>query len=394
MLMPVETLAEPPRNPRRERSLWHDESRHSLSLGCTICPDRNLCGGLRVGMGLFNCLGFCCENPADCDAVCRNNPREFARRVWEVGGFSLNNVARAPVLAAPKLPKLVPTIFHGNKHRCAPLQTSPAVCLPFYKIISRHNGSTRYANQLEMAADFGILPTTSVILTGTAADPPLERWWSLGPQRRDAIRALCDLGIALVTTPNFSLFTDQPRWDDLHSMKRIALVHEEFLREGLPAALHVNARSERDWERWREYLVQRPEVTHIAFEFATGAGRAGRMSWHVDQIIELCSSVGRPLHLVLRGGVEVLPELVKTFSDITVLETSTFLKTVNRQRARLTAEGKVSWSLSPTAANDMFDDLFTENWQIVTASYASLLGDSVTRSGRLDDYTKYPAHVQ
>jgi hypothetical protein len=91
-------------------------------------------------------------------------------------------------------------------------------------------------------------------------------------QRRDAIRALRSLGVTLVTTPNFSLFIDQPRWDDLHSQKRIMIVHEEFLSEGLPAALHVNARTERDWERWTEYIAARPELTHIAFEFATGAG--------------------------------------------------------------------------------------------------------------------------
>jgi hypothetical protein len=35
--------------------------------------------------------------------------------------------------------------------------------------------------------------------------------------------------------------------DDLHSIKRIALVHSEFLDEGLPAALHVNGRSEADF---------------------------------------------------------------------------------------------------------------------------------------------------
>lgn len=382
MLMPIEAVTELPRDHRRERRLWHDASRHSLALGCTTCHDRSLCGGLRIGHALFDCLDFCCRNPAECDAVCRNKPQDFARRVWEVDGFSLNNVPRAPVLVAPKLPQLVPTIFYGPKHRTAPLQTSPTMCLPLYKVIRRHGGSTRYRSQRELAEKFGILPATSVILTGTAVDHPLERWWSLGAQqRRDAIRALCDLGIELVTTPNFSLFTDQPRWDDLHSMKRIALVHEEFLREGLPAALHVNARSERDWERWREYLVQRPEVTHIAFEFATGAGRTRRIGWHTDQLIELCGSVGRPLHLILRGGADVLPKLIKTFSDITVLETSTFVKTVKRQRAQMTVDGKIRWSRSPTAAIDMFDNLFMENWQVVTALYARMLVDIVPRFG-------------
>jgi hypothetical protein len=211
-----------------------------------------------------------------------------------------------------------------------------------------------------------------VLLTGTAADPPLERWWSLGPQRRAAIRALRGLNVALVTTPNFSMFSDQPRWDDLHSMKRIALVHEEFLSEGLPAALHVNARTERDWDRWRDYIAWRPEVTHIAFEFATGAGWADRIDWHADQLAQLASAIGRPLHLIVRGGGKVLPGLVKAFSGITVLETSAFLKTVKRQRATLTATGTVTWRPSPTNENEPLDALLTENWQVVVASYDCL----------------------
>jgi hypothetical protein len=55
----------------------------------------------------------------------------------------------------------------------------------------------------------------------------------------------------MATTPNYSLFVDRPRWDDLHAMKRIAIVHGEFLEAGMPGALHVNGRTDRDFERWR-----------------------------------------------------------------------------------------------------------------------------------------------
>ncbi len=178
-----------------------------------------------------------------------------------------------------------------------------------------------------------------VILTGTATDPPLERWWSLGAWRRAMIRELRKLGVALVTTPNFSLFVDQPRWDDLHSIKRIALAHEEFLSEGLPAALHVNARTDQDWDRWRACVAGRPEVTHIAFEFATGAGRAERIKWHADQLARLAAAIDRPLHLIVRGGGKVMPQLAAGFARLTVLETSAFVKTVKRQQAELTATG-------------------------------------------------------
>ena len=373
MLISLPGTSEPGRNLRRERRLWHDGERHSLSLGCASCPDRHLCGGLQVQPGLFDCLGFCCHNPADCDAVCRNKPDEFARRVREVGGFVFDNVPRASVLASPALPALAPTLFHGDR-RSARFQSAAAVCLPLYQVIQRHNGETRFESVGDLVSKFKISPDLPVILTGTDIDPPLERWWSLGPERRAAIRALRGFGIALVTTPNYSLFIDQPRWDDLHSMKRIALVHEEFLSEGLPAALHVNARTEHDWSRWRDYIAARPEVTHIAFEFATGAGWTGRIQWHADQLVKLAIAAGRPLHLVLRGGGKVLPLLSAAFANITLLETSAFIKTMRRQRAVLTAVGGVSWRPSPTPATEPLDTLLADNWQVVADSYARVLG--------------------
>jgi hypothetical protein len=378
MLIQLSNPAETARETRRERRLWHDGARQALSLGCARCPDEGVCGGLQVEGAVFDCLGLCCQNPADCDTVCRKKPDEFARRVREVGGFVFDNVPRAPVLPAPSLPTLVPILFHGGK-RVVPFQAASAVCLPLYGVVRRKDGQIRYGSPLDLAEGFGISPNTmSVMLTGTATDPPLERWWSLGgPLRREAIRALRGLDIALVTTPNYSLFIDQPRWDDLHSMKRIALVHEEFLSEGLPAALHVNARTERDWRRWRDYIAARTEVTHIAFEFATGADCGGRIEWHAGELARLAADAGRPLHLVVRGGGKVLPTFVRAFSGITLLETSAFIKTMHRQRAALTDAGMVSWRQSATKPAETLDALLTENWQVVAASYAGLFGQRV-----------------
>jgi hypothetical protein len=244
-------------------------------------------------------------------------------------------------------------------------------------VIHRQNGEPRYTSPADLANGFGIAPNVPVILTGTAKDRPLERWWSLGEQRREVIRALLGLNIALVTTPNFSLFIDQPRWDDLHSQKRILIVHEEFLREGLPAALHVNARTDRDWERWRDYITTRPEVTHIAFEFATGAGWASRTAWHSDHLVRLAAAVRRPLHLIVRGGGKYLPKLAAAFVDITLLETSVFMKTNARQRAVLSGPGKLSWRSSPTKKTESVDKLLMENWEVVAAAHSGGLNQRV-----------------
>lgn len=356
-----------------QRRLWHDRDRHALSIGCGICLDRDLCGGLQVQSPPFNCLGLCrsCA-PETCDAVCRNKPAAFAQRVREVDGFDLETVPRAEVLKAPTLPGLVPLVFHG-KTRVGGFRGPGVVCLPLFHAIPRADGQHRYPNRDSLAAAFGVASDVPIILSGTADDRPLERWWSLGSGRLAAIRGLVDLGVGLVTTPNYSLFTDQPRWDDLHSMKRIAIVHEEFLREGLPAALHLNARTERDWERWTAHVAGRPEVTHVAVEFATGARWYQRAAWHSERLVRLARDVGRPLHLLVRGGAWVLPMLVGEFPDLTVIETSTFVKTVMRHQALRNQSGVLAWTPHRTARGETLDALLEENWTSVAASYASML---------------------
>jgi hypothetical protein len=288
--------------------------------------------------------------------------------VREVCGFGLENVPRAETLAVPELPRVVPVVFHGNK-RTSTFAGPGVVCLPMYKLVEARSGGVRFTSARQLRERFGLEPSSRVILTGTSTDPALERWWSLGASRVDSIRALKRLDVALVTTPNYSLFVDQPRWDDLHSMKRIAIVHQEFLSAGMPAALHVNARTERDWERWSEFIAHRPEITHVAFEFATGAGWAGRLDWHAEQLGRLRAAVGRPLLLVVRGGVTILPRLSAVFEEVTCLETSTFLKTMRRKAAVVGASGAVRWRHAPTAENEPLDSLLDRNWVVVSENY-------------------------
>ncbi len=280
-------IRRPQPNPRR---LWHDPELDIDALGCRACPDFDLCGGLRPHIPFFDCLQFCCGNPQDCDRVCRNNPH-FVDRVREVDTFDLNTVPRAPLLTSPDIPRVVPILYH-RAARSIPT-SSQTVALPLYKMFDRRTGNPRYPSRAALANAFGLGHDAQVLLTGTDRDRPLERWWAFGKSlRREIIQAMKRAGIVLVTTPNYSLFIDRPRWDDLHSMKRIAIVHEEFLQEGLPAALHINGRTEDDFRRWSAYVAARSEISHIAYEFTTGTGRAGRQELHADWLAKLATIVG------------------------------------------------------------------------------------------------------
>lgn len=364
------------RNPRRERRLCHDQAQMA-GLGCGACRERGLCGGLQVRTSFYDCLLYCCGHPENCDRVCRNHP-DFADRVREVGTFDLETVPRAPVLAAPALPSMVPVVFHGNGRR-KPVG-SDTVALPLYRTFDRPTGAPRFGDHAALCTAFGIGAGTTIILSGTDRDAPLERWWGLGEaKRRGIIRALKAAGVGLVTTPNYSLFTDRPRWDDLHAIMRIAIVHGEFLREGMPAALHVNGRTETDFQRWTAYVAARPEITHLAYEFTTGTGWAGRREQHAGWLAGLATSVDRPLHLIMRGGAEMLPLLSAVFARVSLLETSIFMKTVMRQRACRKGNAGLSWQASPTAAGAPLDDLLAGNLAEVSSSLRQIGAPAMER---------------
>ena len=362
----------PRRNSMGSRGLWHEPEQATSSLGCSTCPDRKICGGLLLKAPFFDCLQFCCGNADDCDRVCRNHP-EYPNRVREVGTFALSTIARSPAVAAPDLPRVVPVIYHRTG-RCKP-PVSETVALPLYSLFDRRSGLPRYASPDSLRKAFCVRAGSTILLTGTARDRPLERWWELGAdKRRTIIQALYEAGVGLVTSPNYSLFIDRPRWDDLHAMKRIAITHGEFLHEGMPAALHVNGRTESDFQRWTDYLCDRTEITHLSYEFTTGTGRESRRKQHALWLAGLATAIGRPLHLVLRGTKGVLPILARAFANITVLDTSIFMKTMKRQRAYRGSNSEIDWASCPTEPGTSVDELFNKNCQIVEAR----LGDLIT----------------
>jgi hypothetical protein len=342
--------------------LWHDCAGLTKAIGCQGCAYRSECGGLHIGPVAFDCLTFCrCEDPSICDNVCPRNIEHFVARWQEVSGFGLENVAPTPPLALPELPAVVPMIYHSSARGRSP--RVPVVALSLYELLNKANGTLRFQSREALLEHFTLGPDTRLILSGTETDPLLERWWQIA-DREGLVRGLAALGVTMITTPNYSLFDDVARTDNLFNMKRIAMIWSEIQREGMPCALHLNARTDRDWERWLDFLLARPEVAHVAFEFATGAGSKLRMPWHIDQLCNLARRVDRPLHLLVRGGLKELSRLRSAFAAVTLVDTSAFMKAQKRQRAIVDGAG-LSWQRAPTPAGQTIDDLLDTNIEAV-----------------------------
>lgn len=341
------------------RSLWDDAGRAPTSLGCWTCVDKEICGGAHSDASFFDCNDYCqCPDKDTCDLVCRGNPATYVARYREVGTFDLMKAPRAPKVAVGTLPSMVPLIEH-NSARHERLNF-PIVALPLHKLVDLDKGIVRYRGREALAAQFGIDPHARLVVSGVARDRRIERYWAL-PNRPAILAELAALDISLLTPPNFSVLTGVPRSDNLHAMKRIFLAWVEMAQAGIPTALHINGRTERDYERWAELIDARPEITCLAVEFATGAGRGGRIDWHVARLNELAAHVSRPLRLVLRGGGRVLEPLRQSYAAVTMIDTDAFTKTRCRQQAYFTESGKLTWRNHPTDEGEPIDALLQHN---------------------------------
>jgi len=291
----------------------------------------------------------------------------------EVKGLWLATVPRVEVMRSVKLPRAIPMLYHGSK-REGPF-AAPVVALSLFSMLNKQTGQLKYGSPQMLRSAFKLLPEAKVVLSGTHTDPSLEHVWGLA-DRKAFFRLLTGLGIDLLTTPNYSLFCDNPRLDDLHNMKRIAIVFAEAQQAGLPTALHVNGRTEHDYRRWAKFIDERDEIQWLCFEFATGAGRQSRIDFHVQQINALARYVSRPLRLIIRGGASELPKLLPNFEHVTLIDTSSFVKTQRRQRATFIG-GKLRWEASPTTKDESLDALLENNVDAVARSVEKLHFDSV-----------------
>lgn len=342
---------------RHTARYWDDPTRSPSSLGCSRCVELATCGGLHIRRAAFDCLSFCCEKPATCSVTCPRNS-DFVDRVREIGGFDLHQLARAPRIGFPELPPSVPLIY-SKGCRSRPFQPT-AVALSLYQLVNR-SGGLKFETPHALRAHFGIASGTLIILSGTEQDRPIERWWSFEERRREAMLGLRALGIVAATTPNFSLFSDVPRFDNLHAMKRIAICWQEMTDAGMPTALHVNARTSRDFQRWTELVARRPEVSAIAYEFATGASGSRRMPYHLEELRHLADRVRRPLTLIVRGALSALGELRQSYARVAMIDTTSYMRTVNRQVGRIRSDGRVRWSAAPGQPRVDTADLLDQN---------------------------------
>lgn len=342
-----------------------------VSLGCRSCLESKTCGGIQLEAGLFDCMSFCtCADPDTCEFVCRRDLKKFVERSNEVRGYEFDNIPRSKPLEYDALPLVVPVIYHPSSR--AKILRADAVAIPLRKVFNYRSGKLRFESKEALANYYRFDTNAKLVITGVDKDRFIEPYWE-GVHETELIGQLRQLKPSLITTPNFSIFLNAPRWDHLHNMKRILLCWEELNSQGVPSSLHINAFTDRDWERWSNFICEREEIQSITAEFGTGLTRKLTAQRFLDKLLLLASQTPRKLHLVLRGGKAYLPKLSDAFASVTLLDTDSFMRTVNRKMQELKSGRSRVWKDAGYEKGRPVDDLFQANYESTKSATADLL---------------------
>ena len=342
-----------------------------VAAGCQQCALLQQCGGMRNERALLTCIDQFCNCDGDCDNVCPNHP-EYAKRVKEIGGFGTHRIG--PLQQSDvRLPVYVPLIQHGCS-RDSKLDAGAVAICP-YRFLKLKNG--RYLSLVEDQASlrekFRITNTTKLILCGTDKDKPLERYWS--HRRRDkTMDVIAQVRPDLYIAPNFSMFLDVPRHDNLFNIKRQLLCISELSAAGVSVVPHISATMPHDWTNWRSFLDEHVDIQHIAFNFQTGYSKPHVGTKALSLLVQLQQDLGRDLSLIMIGGSQFLPAATMHFSRLTVIDSTPFMKSCMRRHLVPNGPRKRYWVKSLTKRGQPIDEILQANVDRYANSIAQKAG--------------------
>ena len=199
---------------------------------CRSCAYQDPCGGLDGEPDLFGCFVECGQTcnvgtVSGCDYTCPSRPRQFARRMAEVGGLGFRGPSTPLVSPSRDLPRYVP-IIHHHYRRDFRLDVEH-VAIPTFCVVRGAAGA--YGPSVRDAADLRdrllLRADANVIFLSVDEDAHLERYWGLATELGVPSR-IAPLGLWGMTAPNFSFFDRAPRTHIIYNRARIVRAAESL----------------------------------------------------------------------------------------------------------------------------------------------------------------------
>lgn len=335
------------------------EMRSLIPTSCKTCLIYQTCGGhdlpLLEKIGCVSVLDPTCIKPDRNDM----NPHDedlFWEKWNDVNGLidlSISSPINGPILR--ELPRYIPKIHDGYSRNSFLFQNWAGLSL--HDILSAKRKSKtgkKFISREELCRHYKIHSDSKIIGIGVDHDKFIEPFWKMH-RSHELPEAIRKLGIDVVTTPNFSLFTDVSGFQLVRNIKRILLSAQRLSEAGVSTIIHVNAFRPGHWEIWRKFLLDHKEVSVIAKEFQTGAGATELLA-----LADLQNLIGRPLHPLLIGGGRFYNLAKKHFESFTIADSKPFMAAANRE-VLSKRNGRFVWERHPTERGQSIEGLLANN---------------------------------
>lgn len=329
---------------------------------CAECGLLGDCGGLEGDAYSKGCFQRCDQHCRlrGCDVACPSVVSRFIQLFEDVGGICTHPTNSLRELNSGSLPLYIPQVNHRSSRQNA--LDAEWISLPLYAVANRDRRGrydVRFESAKQLRSHFRLAPNSKIIITSVTPDRFIEDFWA-EHVIRNIPEKLARLDLSGITAPNYSFMLDVPRTNSLYNLSRIFRAGERLSEAGLPTAMHINASTPADWNRWHDFLAEQSHIQCVAVEFQTGTRRREVGNRFFDRLVQLRDRLGRNLHPVAMAGASRIRQLSEHFPDFTIVDSMPFMKTLHRRMYRWNGR-RWKWRKEPSEPGEMLDHRLAHN---------------------------------
>jgi hypothetical protein len=195
------------------------------------------------------------------------------------------------------LPPFIPGIVSGLR---ISLPNRPnAIYAVSLSAIIGSSGKILISSMDELRKRLGLPSDARLVLVGTAKDCVLEALWKVSDVDK-TWEKIAKLGFEFIVGFSFSIWDEQPRWDQIRNQERNLQIHDRFANLGVASIPFLYPFDESDYRAVFEWLRERPDINKVAV-----LAQYYKKQYQFQQLIRnmraIQAGAGRPLEFVVVG---------------------------------------------------------------------------------------------
>jgi hypothetical protein len=225
-----------------------------------------------------------------------------------------------------RLPSFIPMIKDGLSLRAE--HKSEALYGVSLGTLLKDCGDLRFDSPEKLRRSLGLDDRSRLALIGTAADWKIERFWKVS-ESRQVWQRIALLQFEFVTSATFSVWSEQPRSDQIYNQDRNFFTHDYLCALGIPSVpfIFFYTGRELDYRNVINWLKGRPDLRKVAI-----LAQLRRSKVTFEKVLEYMRSIGgdigRPLDFIVVGvaTAEKIDRILQEFKSATIVTDQPFMK--------------------------------------------------------------------